>query len=43
MDLSLKTAAQAGVLGLKIFETVFPERYALLGLTETLRELQDGL
>lgn len=41
MDLCLKTAAQAGVCGL--FEYVFPERYALLGLTDQIRNLQGGL
>jgi hypothetical protein len=43
MDLCLKTAAQAGVCGLKVFEYVFPERYALLGLSAHIRKLQDGL
>ena len=42
-DLCLKTAAQAGVCGLKVFEYVFPERYALLGLTDQIRNLQGEL
>lgn len=43
MQLCLKTAAQAGICGLKVFEYVFPERYALLGLSDRLRTLQEGL
>jgi hypothetical protein len=39
----LKSTAQVGVLVLKVFQKVFPERYDLLGLSERLKELQQNL
>jgi len=43
MDLALKSVAQVGVCGLKIFRYAFPERYDLLGLTDRLRQLEADL
>ena len=36
MDFALKTAAEVGVCALKIFETIFPERFNTTGVSERL-------
>lgn len=43
MDLCLKTTMQVGVWALMVFDRVFPERFALLGLSDSLKHLQEGL
>jgi hypothetical protein len=43
MDLCLKSTAQAGVLVLKVFQRVYPERYDLIGLATRLDTLQQNL
>lgn len=43
LDLALKTAAQAGVTALRIFELVFGERMRILGLSDRLRAVSNGL
>jgi hypothetical protein len=43
MDLCLKTSAQVGVCVLKVFQYVFRERYDLLGLSDRLKVLEQGL
>lgn len=39
----LKSLCQAGVLGLALFDVVFSERFMLLGLTDRVRALKQGL
>jgi hypothetical protein len=41
--LALKRTAQVGVFSLGIFEVVFRERFALLGLTDTIQRLKSRL
>ncbi len=43
MELALRTAAQVGIVALKVFERVFPEPYALIGLSERISQLQQGM
>jgi hypothetical protein len=43
LQLSLRTTAQVGVCVLGIFRLVFEERFDLLGITELLGELREGL
>jgi hypothetical protein len=40
---TLKSVAQTGVCSLLIFRNAFPERFDLLGITETLRSLRQRL
>jgi len=40
---TMKSVAQTGVASLSIFRNVFPERFDLLGLTERLTALRQGL
>jgi hypothetical protein len=40
---TMKSVAQTGVASLSIFRNVFPERFDLLGLTERLTDLRQGL
>ncbi len=43
LRLVLKTAAQVGVCTLGVFRLIYKERFDLLGLTETLHQLRQGL
>jgi hypothetical protein len=43
LQLALKTICRVGVCCLEVFELLWPERFRLLGLDETLPELQRGL
>jgi len=40
---ALKTTAQVGVCALSLFRSVYPERFDILGLTDLLRHVKDGL
>ena len=40
---TMKSVAQTGVCSLLIFRNIFPERFDLLGITESLKELRSGL
>ena len=40
LELALKTTAQCGLGGLLVFECIYPERFALLGMTEELHRLR---
>jgi hypothetical protein len=43
LHLSLKSCARVGVCSLSVFRRVYPERFDILGLTEDLRALEEGL
>jgi hypothetical protein len=43
LRLALKTTAQVGVCSLSIFRTIYPERFDILGLTDSLRQIKVGL
>jgi hypothetical protein len=43
MDHGQKSAAQIGICSLHIFQFIFKERFSLLGLTNLLQELRQGL
>lgn len=43
MDYAQKSAAQIGICSLHLFQRVFKERFSLLGLTQRLQELKQGL
>lgn len=43
MELCLRRSAQSGVFALKVFQQIFPDRYDLIGLSERLGQLQQGL
>jgi hypothetical protein len=40
---TLKSVTQTGVCSLLIFRNIFPERFDLLGITDTFRELRERL
>jgi hypothetical protein len=40
---TLKSVAQTGVCSLLVFRDVFRERFDLLGVTESIRQLRNGL
>jgi hypothetical protein len=43
MDYAQKSAAQIGICSLHLFQWIFKERFSLLGLTQRLQELKQGL
>ncbi len=43
MDFALKTTAQIGICSLHLFQWIFKERFSLLGITDRLQALRQGL
>ncbi len=40
---ALKTTAQVGVCALSLFRVIYPERFAIMGVTDLLRHVKMGL